>query len=158
MGTASIARSQQSSGNKELTEEQRAQVKTLQAKDREVRAHEAAHQAAAGGLVTQGASFTYQRGADGSLYAIGGKVNIDTSSVPNDPAATLRKAETIIRAALAPAHPSGQDRQVATQAAKMAAAARSELSATTNRQSKVDQFKTIEKSQNNTPSSLDLRA
>lgn len=112
---------------KALSEDQLRQLESLRSRDREVRAHEAAHQAAAGGLATGGASFSYQRGPDGNLYAIGGEIHIDTSAVPGDPEATLRRAETIMRAALAPADPSGQDRQVAAQAARTAAEARSEL-------------------------------
>ena len=74
-----------------------------------------------------GASFDYQRGPDGKLYAVGGEVSISTGAVSGDPEATLRKAEQIRSAALAPAQPSSQDRAVAAQAAMMAAQARSEL-------------------------------
>ncbi len=94
-------------------------VRQLAARDREVRAHEAAHQAA-GGPYTGGAQFTYQRGPDGRMYAIGGSVSIDTAEVPNDPEATLDKAQTVQRAALAPAQPSSADRQIALRAQQMA--------------------------------------
>ncbi|WP_127477037.1 putative metalloprotease CJM1_0395 family protein [Sulfurivermis fontis] len=104
-------------------EEQRM-LQQLQARDREVRAHELAHVAAGAGLVRSGAAYSYQRGPDGRFYAVGGEVSIDTAAVPGDPAATERKAEQIMRAALAPAEPSGQDRAVAAQAARMAAEAR----------------------------------
>lgn len=113
---------------KTLTEDELKQLQQLQDRDREVRAHEAAHMAAAGGLATGGASFTYQKGPDGGNYAVGGEVNIDTSTVANDPEATLRKAETIRRAALAPAHPSSQDRKVAAAATQMQAQALADLS------------------------------
>ncbi|MDO8844801.1 putative metalloprotease CJM1_0395 family protein [Methylicorpusculum sp.] len=102
-------------------------IESLKARDREVRAHEQAHISASGGLATGGASFTYQQGPDGKRYAIGGEVNIDTSPVPGDPRATLRKAETIRRAALAPANPSGQDYKVASKAAQMATKAQMDL-------------------------------
>lgn len=102
-------------------------VSDLKQRDTEVRAHEAAHMAAAGGIATGGASFDYQQGPDGIRYAIGGKVNIDTSTVAGDPAATLRKADTIRRAALAPAQPSGPDMQVAASATAMATQAQAEL-------------------------------
>ena len=102
-------------------------ISELKRRDAEVKAHEAAHLAAAGGIATGGASFEYQQGPDGVQYAIGGEVNIDTSSVPDDPAATLLKADTIRRAALAPAEPSGQDMQVAAGATAMAAQAQAEL-------------------------------
>lgn len=104
---------------KGLSEQDLKQLEALKARDREVRAHEAAHMAAAGGLARGGASFTYVRGADGVFYAVGGEVSIDISPVAGDPEATLRKAETIRRAALAPANPSSQDRQVAAAANQM---------------------------------------
>lgn len=103
------------------------QVETLKARDREVRAHEQAHLSAAGGIAISGAQFQYTSGPDGKRYATGGEVSIDTSTVPGDPQATLRKAETIRRAALAPAHPSSQDYKVAAKAAAMANKASAEL-------------------------------
>jgi hypothetical protein len=66
-------------------------------------------------------------GPDGQRYATGGEVGIDVSPVANDAQATLLKAETIRRAALAPAQPSGQDLSVASKAAAMANKARAEL-------------------------------
>ncbi|MDP2097978.1 MAG: putative metalloprotease CJM1_0395 family protein [Methylobacter sp.] len=113
--------------NGQLSDEELKVVRELKQRDSEVRAHEAAHLAAAGGIAVSGASFSYQQGPDGIRYAIGGEVSIDTSGVPGDPAATLRKADTIRRAALAPAEPSGQDMQVAANATAMAAKAQAEL-------------------------------
>lgn len=107
--------------------EEAIELRKLQVRDREVRAHEQAHLAAAGRFATGGASFEFQRGPDGRSYAIGGEVRIDTSAIPGDPRATLEKAETIRRAATAPANPSSQDRQVAAAAVSMAAEARAEL-------------------------------
>jgi hypothetical protein len=101
-------------------------VEELAKCDREVRAHEAAHRAAGGGL-TGPASFTYEIGPDGKRYAVAGEVSIDAAAVPNDPQATLRRANQIRAAAMAPAHPSSQDQAVAAQAAQMAAQARAEL-------------------------------
>lgn len=107
--------------------EESAQVRKLQARDREVRAHEAAHLSAAGQHARGGATFTYEQGPDGRLYAVGGEVSIDTSPVSGDPEATLAKAEAIQRAALAPASPSSQDQSVAAHAGKMAVEARAEI-------------------------------
>lgn len=104
-----------------------SQIQKLQSRDREVRAHEAAHVAAGGQHVTSGASFTYQRGPDGRLYAVGGEVSISTSAVPSDPQATLAKAEIVRRAALAPAEPSSQDLRVASDATRMASRARVDI-------------------------------
>lgn len=110
-----------------LSESDLQVINELKQRDAEVRAHEAAHLAAAGGIATSGASFNYQQGPDGIQYAIGGEASIDTSAVAGDPAATLRKADTIRRAALAPAQPSGPDMQVAANAAAMAVKAQAEL-------------------------------
>jgi hypothetical protein len=60
-------------------------------------------------------------------YAVGGEVSIRVGTVANDPQATLEKAEQVRRAALAPADPSSQDRQVAARASQIAAEARAEL-------------------------------
>ncbi|MEJ2619729.1 MAG: putative metalloprotease CJM1_0395 family protein [Candidatus Thiodiazotropha sp.] len=116
-----------SSQTSELTSEEQAQVKELQQRDRQVRAHEAAHRAAAAGMAS-GGSYTYQTGPDGRRYAVGGEVSI-SASYSGSPQERLRQAETLHRAALAPADPSPQDRMVAAQAAAMASQARAEISA-----------------------------
>ncbi|SMF95450.1 SprA-related family protein [Methylomagnum ishizawai] len=146
-----------------LSEDQLKQLESLRKRDREVRAHEAAHQAAAGGLARGGASFSYQRGPDGQQYAIGGEVNIDTSPVSGNPAATLAKAATIARAALAPAEPSGQDRQVAARAGQMAAQALAELTLqhanpSDSGKEKTGLFKTVEAADRDRPTAIDLYA
>lgn len=110
-----------------FTEEQQVEIQKLKDRDREVRNHEQAHLSAAGGIAISGASFTFAVGPDGQRYAVGGEVSIDTSAVANNPEATLRKAETIRRAALAPAQPSAQDHSVASKAAAMARKASIEM-------------------------------
>lgn len=102
------------------------EIRELQARDEEVRAHEAAH-AAAGGAYAGAPSYTYERGPDGRSYATGGEVGIDISPIPGDPQATLQKAQQVRTAALAPAQPSAQDMRVAQKAAAMAAKARQQL-------------------------------
>ncbi len=111
----------------ELSPEAQKKIAALQRIDLDVRAHEAAHMAAGGGLVRGGATFSYTRGPDGKAYAVGGEVSIDASAVPDDPEATLQKARQVKAAALAPADPSPQDRKVATSAEAMAAQASAEL-------------------------------
>jgi hypothetical protein len=106
-----------------LDEDEKRQLEALKQRDREVRAHEQAHLAAAGSYAAGGASYTYEKGPDGVLYAVGGEVPIDVSEVQGDPQATLLKAATIMRAALAPADPSSADRAIAAKAAAMAAKA-----------------------------------
>jgi hypothetical protein len=76
--------------------------------------------------VRGGARYQYQTGPDGKRYAVGGEVSIDASEA-NTPEATIRKAQTIRKAALAPAQPSAQDRAVAAKAAQMERQARAEL-------------------------------
>ncbi len=109
-----------------LDEQDLEVVRELAARDREVRAHEQAH-AAVGGSIAGAANFSYPRGPDGRQYAVGGEVSIDTSPVPNNPEATIRKAQQIRRAAQEPANPSAQDRQVAARAIQMEIEARLEL-------------------------------
>ncbi len=108
-----------------LSESDQQQIKKLKQRDREVRAHEQAHMSAGAGIVQGGASYTYQRGPDGQMYAVGGEVKIDTSA-ESDPDQTIRKMQQVKRAALAPAEPSGTDRAVAAQAGKVEAQARQE--------------------------------
>ncbi|MCD8141653.1 MAG: hypothetical protein LUE17_18115 [Planctomycetaceae bacterium] len=103
-----------------MSDEEQAQVQELRDRDREVRVHEQAHQAA-GGQYAGGATYQYQQGPDGNRYAIGGEVSIDTSS-ERTPEATVSKMQQVRTAALAPAEPSSQDRAVAAaQAAEMEA-------------------------------------
>ncbi len=107
-------------------DEDQRRIDALKARDREVRAHERAHQAA-GGQHAGAASYTFERGPDGRSYAVGGEVPIDASEVRGDPEATIEKMEQVKAAALAPAEPSGQDRKVAAMADAKAAQARAEL-------------------------------
>jgi hypothetical protein len=128
-GTAEPAqRTRATDPAQELTTDDERVLQLLKQRDTEVRAHEQAHVAAGGRYVTSSASYSYQTGPDGQRYAIGGEVGIDTASVSEDPAATLEKARTVRRAALAPAEPSGQDLRVASAAATMATNALSDLS------------------------------
>ncbi len=109
------------------TPEEQQEIESLQARDREVRAHEQAHKATAGKFARGGATFEYETGPDGRRYASGGEVSIDTSVIPDDPEATIQKMRTIQRAALAPSDPSSQDQKVATEAAQKAAEAQAEI-------------------------------
>ncbi|WP_295990541.1 putative metalloprotease CJM1_0395 family protein [Rugamonas sp.] len=103
-----------------------ALISKLKARDTDVRQHEQAHLAAAGGLATSGPSYTYERGPNGVSYAIGGEVQIDTSP-GRTPQETIARAHIIEAAALAPADPSGADRAVAVQAQQLEAQARAAL-------------------------------
>jgi hypothetical protein len=134
--TVVVKDEKKSLGATQLSQEEQQTVSKLQARDAEVRIHESAHMAAAGPYATAGPSFTYETGPDGKKYAVGGEVSISTSPVKGDPQATLEKAQTIQRAALAPAEPSDQDRKVAAAAAQMAAEAQREIAQQKNDEAK----------------------
>ncbi|MEP1217208.1 MAG: putative metalloprotease CJM1_0395 family protein [Marinobacter sp.] len=110
-----------------LEEAQLEVLADLKARDREVRAHETAHQAV-GGQYAGSISYVYERGPDGAQYAVGGEVSIDTSPVQGDPQATIEKMRVVRAAALAPAEPSAQDRAVAAEAMQLMLQAQAELS------------------------------
>jgi len=80
-----------------------------------VRQHEQAH-ARVGGKYAGQPRYDYTEGPDGKRYATSGEVSIDVSPVRGDPEATIEKMEIVKKAALAPARPSQQDRNVAAQA------------------------------------------
>lgn len=112
--------------NAQLTKAEQEEVRELEKRDREVRAHENAHAAAAGSFAAGGPSFETVRGPDGKQYAVAGEVPIDVSEAAS-PEATLRKAQAIQRAALAPADPSSADRAIAAKAGRMAAEASAQM-------------------------------
>jgi len=110
-----------------LTDDELREVEQLRLRDAEVRAHEQSHKTAATRYAKGGPNYDYEVGPDGKRYAVGGEVSLDVSPVPDDPAATIRKMQTVQRAALAPAEPSAQDRSVAARASLEIARARAEL-------------------------------
>ena len=113
-------------GRDGLTDAERRKVAALKARDRQVREHERAHQIA-GGHYASSPTYRTIRGPDGKSYAVGGEVRIDTSVVPNNPEATIRKMQTVKRAALAPQEPSSADRAVAAEADAKIVRARQEI-------------------------------
>ncbi len=112
--------------NQPLNDAEMAVLSELKSIDSEVRLHEQAHLAQAGGLAMSGANFTYQTGPDHRRYAVGGEVQINAGP-GRTPEETLRKAQIIRAAALAPAQPSSQDRAVAASAGQMEQEARAEI-------------------------------
>lgn len=78
----------------ELSQKEVAQVRELQSIDRNVKAHEAAHQAAGGGLAGA-ASFTYTRGPDNQMYATAGEVPISMQkgNTPEETIANARQSQ-----------------------------------------------------------------
>ncbi len=108
----------------ELSADEKKLVLDLQSRDAEVRAHEAAHQSA--GASTGAASYSYQKGPDGKMYAIGGEVSISFKK-GSTPQETIANADSVIAAALAPANPSAQDMAVASSANVMKIKAQQQL-------------------------------
>ncbi len=108
-----------------LSPDEERLVKELAARDAEVKAHEAAHQAAGGGM-TGAASYTYQQGPDGKMYAIGGEVSI-SSPASSSPEEAIRNARQIMASAMAAGSPSPQDFAVASSARVMEIKAQQQL-------------------------------
>ena len=102
---------------KKLSPDEERLVRDLQARDSEVKMHESAHQSAGGGMVGA-ASYTYQQGPDGKMYAIGGQVSI-SSGVSSNPKEAIANARQIVSAAMAAGDPSPQDFAVASSAKMM---------------------------------------
>ncbi|MGP3778055.1 putative metalloprotease CJM1_0395 family protein [Halanaerobium saccharolyticum] len=117
-------KNENSSGN-EFSETEQREIEKLKRRDREVRAHEMAHQSA-GGQYAGSASYSYTTGPDNKRYAVGGSVDIETSPAKT-PEETVKKADQIKRAATAPAQPSGADMQIAAKATRMKMEAQAEL-------------------------------
>ena len=111
--------------DKQQQQAEQQQLTELKQRDAEVRSHEQAH-ASLGGQYANTPQYEYERGPDGRRYAVGGEVSIDISKA-STPEETIRKAQQVKAAALAPAEPSAQDLRVATEATKIALEARTEI-------------------------------
>jgi len=145
----------------ELSEDEQRLVKDLASRDSEVKAHESAHQAAGGGM-TGAASYSYQQGPDGKMYAIGGEVSISSPS-GSTPQETIKNAKQIIASAMAAGDPSPQDFAVASSARVMEIKAQQQLSKEQEEQkSGQETYKNAANSQENISSedvhSLDIPA
>ena len=116
---------QQQAQVRQLTPQQEQQVQDMKLRDQEVRVHEQAHKSA-GGRYAGAISLSYQTGPDGKRYAVAGEVPISTGE-ERSPQATIKKMQTVRRAALAPAQPSSADRAIAAQAAQTQNQAQVEL-------------------------------
>jgi len=96
-------------------------------RDRHVRGHEQAHLSALGPYAASAVLFDTVKGAQGETIAVGGRIAVDLAEVPGDPAATLRKARTVLQAAGAPGDPSAADLRVAARAYRLMQKAQAEL-------------------------------
>jgi hypothetical protein len=111
-----------------LSAGERRELQTMERNDRAVRADELSQRAAAGGYA-DGTRVRYQVGPDGRRYAVDSQVTFDTTPVPGDPGATLRKMEVVSRAATAATDPSATDRSAAAEAQQLMRQARAQLAA-----------------------------
>ncbi|WP_372872034.1 putative metalloprotease CJM1_0395 family protein [Shewanella sp.] len=91
------------------------EIRQLEARQKEVHAHERAH-AAVGGQYARSPSFEYEVGPDGKRYATGGEVSIDIAPVHGNARATINKMQQVYAAAMAPVNPSQADLMVAAEA------------------------------------------
>ncbi|OCC16339.1 SrpA-related protein [Dissulfuribacter thermophilus] len=129
----------------------------LKQRDREVKQHEMAHIAAGGIYVRGGATFEYKMGPDGKRYAVAGEVSIDVSEEAN-PRKTLQKMYAVQHAALAPAHPSAQDRRVAVLAAAKAIEAMVKIMKEMNQLNNPDKMQTSSDEKTESGTRIDLYA
>ncbi len=107
---------------------QQNQIAQLKADDQAVRAGIAAQLRAAGaygGAVT----YQYQRGPDGTNYAVAGDVSFNIQPVANNPAATIAAMQTIAKAAMSEVPPSAEDLAAAREADQYLAQAQAQLKA-----------------------------
>ncbi len=112
---------------KDVLEEQKKQQIIAQLKqiEQKVIAHEQAHKAA-GGELAGPIHYRYTVGPDGKRYIVGGEVPIKIHK-GKTPEETIKIAQQVRAAALAPADPSPQDLMVAQKATVLEMQARVEL-------------------------------
>jgi len=104
---------EQSSGVNKYDEKDFARVlEKFKQSDANIKSHEQIH--ASIGHTTAPISYTYQKGPDGKIYAVGGHVKLDTS-IPNDPKAAAFKLDILQKAASAPIDSSAADNNIASQ-------------------------------------------
>ncbi len=107
------------------SKEQKA-IDALKRRDKEVRAHEAAHGSDPRLVKISAAQFDYTIGPDGKAYATGGRVTLSTGSA-RTPEEALSKAEALKKAAMAPGEPSSKDFQAMNSAVAMEFEARNRI-------------------------------
>jgi hypothetical protein len=109
----------------ELSDAQKKALEKFEQRDAEVKAHELAHQTNSGGLAGA-ASYTYQQGPDGKMYAIGGSVPITFKS-GSTPQESIKNAKAIASATTSPDAPSSRDFSLLSSAKMMQLKAEQQL-------------------------------
>ncbi len=118
---------EKSTDGRNLSREEQKEVKELERIDRQVRSRELAHRAVAGNYARGSVYFDYVTGPDGKKYAEEGHINIDSRPIPNNPEATIRKAQAIRSVELSTTNASPQNRTVSAEISKIEREARTEL-------------------------------
>lgn len=116
---------EEKSSTDKLSDSEQNEVEKLKARDSEVRVHENRHKSV-GGQYAGAPSYSYERGPDGKNYVTDGEVSISLSE-EDSPEKTISKMRQVYSAALAPAEPSSQDRQVASEAKRIELNAQQEM-------------------------------
>ncbi len=111
-----------------LSAQQKAQIAEFTLLDQTARADVQAQQRAAGGYAGT-TTYQYERGADGTLYAVAGDVTFNVQPVPNNPAATIAAMQTITNAAMSVTPPTAQDLAAVREAAQYTSEAEAALKA-----------------------------
>jgi len=110
----------------ELSAEEQRRVRELERLDRVVRAQENVHRAVAPEVVSGDSTFEFEVGPDGRRYAVRGETRIELPR-SGDPDQIVHDAQLALRAALAPAQVSSEDRVLAMRAAGLEARARAQI-------------------------------
>lgn len=113
--------------NPQLQVQQERALKQLTSLDKKVREHEQLHKNLLGEHAAGDIQYRLTVGPDGLDYATGGSVPVNLAPAET-PEETVKKAQIIQRAALAPDEPSDADFEVATKAAKLESEATKALS------------------------------
>ena len=98
----------------QLSDAERKAVEQLRQRDQQVKQEEKAHAAAAGDLAGP-INYTYQKGPDGRLYAVGGSVSIKATSLSGSPEEQQRLGARLAMAAMVAINPSAADYRAARQ-------------------------------------------
>ncbi len=101
-------------------------IEDLKNRDKEVRAHEAAHSGDPRLVKIGAAQFDYTIGPDGKAYATGGRVTLSTGNA-RTPEEALSKAEALKKASMSPGEPSSKDFQALNSAIAIEFEARNQI-------------------------------
>lgn len=125
LGSSHVLVAKERETNAPDSKEQQA-IDALKRRDKEVRAHEAAHSGDPRLVKIGAAQFDYTIGPDGKAYATGGRVTLSTGNA-RTPEEALSKAEALKKASMSPGEPSSKDFQALNSAIAMEFEARNQI-------------------------------